>query len=73
MSRPVYVLASKQADRNTGLTYTLRTRVSRPEAENELSKVMALQDSTTRSALQAYKWPMTQLRVLEKGHMISYA
>lgn len=39
MSRPVYVLASKQADREAGLTHTLRARVSRPEAENELSRV----------------------------------
>ncbi|BDA45986.1 hypothetical protein COCOBI_08-0780 [Coccomyxa sp. Obi] len=40
MSRPVYVLASTQSDRNAGLTYTLRTRVTNLHAEDELSKVL---------------------------------
>ena len=38
-SQPVYVLAVQQPDSKHGLTYTLRVRVSKPEAENELSRV----------------------------------
>ena len=38
-SQPVYVLAVQQPDSEHGLTYTLRVRVSKPEAENELSRV----------------------------------
>ena len=38
-SRPVYVLATQQSDSAQGLTYTLRVRVSKPEAESEISRV----------------------------------
>ena len=38
-SQPVYVLAVQQPDSEHGLTYILRVRVSKPEAENELSRV----------------------------------
>ncbi|EIE24301.1 hypothetical protein COCSUDRAFT_62803 [Coccomyxa subellipsoidea C-169] len=51
MSRPVYVLASKQADREAGLTHTLRARVSRPEAENELSRVLGRRRADGRSLI----------------------
>ncbi|CAK0750131.1 hypothetical protein CVIRNUC_001966 [Coccomyxa viridis] len=39
-SQPIYVLAVQQPDSEHGLTYTLRVRVSKPEAENELSRVL---------------------------------
>ena len=38
-SRPLYVLATQQPGREAGMTYTLRTRVARPAAEDELSRV----------------------------------
>ncbi|CAL5227825.1 g10853 [Coccomyxa viridis] len=39
-SRPVFVLATQQRDSDQGLTYTLRVRVSKPEAESEISRVL---------------------------------
>ena len=44
------MLASKQADRAAGLTHTLRARVSRPDAEDELSRVTFLRDTHSVSA-----------------------
>lgn len=38
--RPLYVLATQQAGREAGLTYTLRTRVGRPELEDELTQLL---------------------------------
>lgn len=38
--RPLYVLATQQADREEGLTYTLRTRVDRQDMEDELTRVL---------------------------------
>ena len=38
-SRPVFVLATQQRNSEQGLTYTLRVRVSKPEAESEISRV----------------------------------
>lgn len=38
--KPVYVLALEQPASETGLTYTLRTRVARQEMEDELSRVL---------------------------------
>ncbi|KAK9817731.1 hypothetical protein WJX72_001359 [[Myrmecia] bisecta] len=39
-SRPVFVLAVQQTGRDSSAAYTLRTRVSRPKAEDELTKVL---------------------------------
>ncbi len=38
-SRPLFVLATQQRHSDQGLTYTLRVRVSKPEAEDEISRV----------------------------------
>lgn len=38
--KPLYVLAARQRASDAGMTYTLRTRISRKEAEDELSRVL---------------------------------
>ncbi len=38
--RPLFVLATQQPGRDAGLTYTLRTRVGRPDQEDELTSVL---------------------------------
>ncbi len=41
-TRPLFLLALHQPDASSPLTYTLRTRVQRKGAEDELSKVRIL-------------------------------
>ena len=41
-TRPLFLLALHQPDASSPLTYTLRTRVQRKGAEDELSKVCVL-------------------------------
>ena len=74
-SRPVFVLATQQRNSDQGLTYTLRVRVSKPEAESEISRVSRLRGICSQAVsacnMHSHAQPATgdreQLVVVVKG------